>query len=107
MRLFLAVFACFALTGCVSAVTSVVTAPIKIAQLPVKAVSKTADVLTTSQSESDQKRGRALRQKEENLGKLARKRNKVLKQCNDGDENACGEVEGYNEAIEEETNRPI
>jgi hypothetical protein len=100
MRLILMIFSCFILAGCVSTVTSVVKAPFKIA-------SKTADVLTTSQSESDEKRGRALRQKEENLGKLARKRNKVLKQCNDGDERACGEVEGYNEAIEDETNRPI
>ena len=58
----------FLLPGCVaSVVKDVVTAPVKV-------VSKTADVMTTSQSEADEKRGRALRKQEERLGKLARKR---------------------------------
>lgn len=60
-RLSLLVLPAAALTlgGCVaSVVSSVVTAPIKVA-------SKTVDVLTTSQDEADLKRGRAARKAEE------------------------------------------
>jgi uncharacterized lipoprotein YajG len=71
------------LPGCVtSLVKEVVTAPVKI-------VSKTADVLTTSQSEADEKRGRDMRKKEERLGKLSRQRDKLREQCDDGSEDAC------------------
>ena len=41
--------------------------------LPVRAVSKTADVLTTSQSEADEKRGRRVRKQEECVGKEERR----------------------------------
>jgi hypothetical protein len=44
-----------------------------IATLPVKAASKTVDVLTTSQSEADEKRGRAMRKREECIGKEDRR----------------------------------
>ena len=70
------------LSGCVSLVKDVVTAPIKI-------VSKTADVLTTSQSETDEKRGREMRKREEMLGKLSRQRDKARAKCEDGDKDAC------------------
>ena len=71
------------LTGCIaSAVTSVVTAPVKVA-------SKAVDLATTSQSEADENRGRELRKKEEELGKLDRKYEKELEDCRDGDKNAC------------------
>jgi hypothetical protein len=56
----------FALSGCISTAVDIVT-------LPVKAVSKTVDVLTTSQSEADEKRGRALRKREECIGKEDRR----------------------------------
>ena len=56
---------------------------------PVKIVSKTADVLTTSQSESDEKRGRDMRKREENVGKLSRQRKKARERCADGDRDAC------------------
>ena len=49
------------LGGCVSAVKTVVTAP-------VKAVGKVADWSTTSQEEADRNRGRAMREREETLG---------------------------------------
>src|SRR3546814_1613548 len=61
-RLLLLPLACLALSGCVSAVKTVVTAP-------VKAVGQVADWSTTSQEESDRNRGRAMRQREANLGK--------------------------------------
>ena len=50
------------LPGCVSAVSSVVAAPFKVA-------GKAADWATTSQSESDRNRGRAIRKAEERARK--------------------------------------
>jgi hypothetical protein len=101
MRAILAVVACLLLQGCVtSIVKDVVTAPIKI-------VSKTADVMTTSQSESDEKRGREMRKREERLGKLARQREKEVKKCDKGDGDACQNAEAIDAAIEEEQARVI
>lgn len=101
MRLVLAVVPFILLQGCVaSLVKDVVTAPVKI-------VSKTADVLTTSQSESDEKRGRELRKREENLGKLARQRDRARDRCEDGDQDACEKATDISEQIEEEQNRPL
>lgn len=63
--------------GCVaSMVADVVTAPVKI-------VGKGADLLTTSQAEADENRGRALRHRDERLGKLARERDDYGKKCAD------------------------
>ena len=100
VRLFLCAAIGLAATGCVSVVKDVVTAPVKV-------VSKTADVLTTSQSEADEKRGRALRKKEERLGKLARKRDKARKKCDRGDDDACDDVIELDEEIEREQDRPV
>lgn len=89
------------LQGCVtSIVKEVVTAPIKI-------VSKTADVLTTSQSEADEKRGKQIRMREENLGKLARKSDKARKKCADGDNDACSEQEALEAEIAREKDRTL
>ncbi len=88
------------LSGCVGIVKDVVTAPIKV-------VSKTADVLTTSQSEADEKRGRKLRKKEENLGKLSRKRDKAQRKCDKGKQSACEDLRELEAEIEEEQNRPV
>lgn len=49
---------------------------VDIVTLPVRAASATVDVLTTSQSEADEKRGRAVRKEEERLGREARKEEK-------------------------------
>lgn len=83
MRLILAISALLLLSGCVtSVVKEVITAPIKV-------VSKTADLMTTSQSEADEKRGREMRKREERLGKLARERDKAVRKCDQGDADAC------------------
>lgn len=67
------------LGGCV--VGTVAGAAVDVVTLPVKAASKTVDVLTTSQSEADEKRGRAIRLRDECLGKeqkrAARERREV------------------------------
>jgi hypothetical protein len=60
----------------------VVTAPVRVA-------SKTVDWATTSQSEADEKRGRQIRKREEQLGKLQRSYDKHRRQCSDGDQSAC------------------
>ena len=88
------------LAGCVSVVKDVVTAPIKV-------VSKTADLLTTSQSEADEKRGRNMRKQEETIGKLARKRDKGRSKCEDGKRSACDDVRELDEKIAIERNRPV
>jgi len=51
-----------------------------LATLPVKAASKTVDVLTTSQSEADEKRGRAIREREECIGKEQRRAERERRQ---------------------------
>ncbi len=93
MRKIIAITLLFSLSGCVSLVKDVVTAPVKI-------VSKTADVLTTSQSESDEKRGREIRKKEEMLGKLSRKIEKANGKCEDGNEDSCEEAKKLSEDYE-------
>jgi hypothetical protein len=57
-----------------------------IVTLPVKAAAKTVDVLTTSQSEADEKRGRAMRKHEECLGKEERK---AAKEGREADPSRC------------------
>jgi len=81
-------------SGCIARLAAdVVTAPIKV-------VSKTADVLTTSQSEADEKRGRAIRKDEERAGKLARERDKAQRACAKNPEsNACARGDELNDEL--------
>lgn len=83
------------LGGCVGAVKSVVTAP-------VKAVGQVADWTTTSQDEADRNRGRALREREEGLGQLSRQRDKAAKKCRDGNHQQCQRAEALEHEIEAE-----
>ncbi len=99
MRLVVLLAMALATGGCVRTIADVVTAPVKI-------VSKTADVLTTSQSEADEKRGREIRNREERLGKLERRRSKLAQQCRN-EESACGELEAVDERIRAEMDRPL
>jgi predicted Holliday junction resolvase-like endonuclease len=95
MKIILAFVPMFLLSGCVaSLVKDVVTAPIKV-------VSKTADVMTTSQSEADEKRGRDVRKQEEKVGKLSRERTKMARKCEDGDRDACARADAIEEEIED------
>lgn len=70
------------MAGCISTVGKVVTAPVKVA-------GKAVDWTTTSQSESDENRGRALRKNEEQRGKLDKQYRKHRRDCEDGDEKSC------------------
>lgn len=81
--LFFVPLASLMVSGCVAK------AAFDLATLPVRAVGKGVDLMTTSQSESDEKRGRALRQREEQLGKLQRAYDKQMDECEDGSRRAC------------------
>ena len=59
-----------ALSGCI--VGTVASTAVDIVTLPVKAVSAGVDAATTSQAETDQKRGREIRKQEEERGKQLR-----------------------------------
>ena len=67
MRIMLVAALSLALPGCIAQTA------LDVVTLPVKVASKTVDVLTTSQSEADEKRGRALRLREECEGKERRR----------------------------------
>ncbi len=83
----LALCSALVLPGCIARTAlDVVTAPVKVA-------SKAADLATTSQSEADQKRGRQIRKREEELGKLDRKREKLAAKCIEDDTDACRDLE--------------
>lgn len=87
--------------GCVaSVVADVVTAPVKI-------VGKGADLLTTSQSEADENRGRALRHRDERLGKLSRDRDEYSKKCaKKGKDDDCRRAAEADAEIRELLSRP-
>ncbi|TXH16426.1 MAG: hypothetical protein E6R00_05920 [Gammaproteobacteria bacterium] len=79
----LALVATLTLPGCVvRTAADIVTAPVKV-------VGGAVDAVTTSQSEADEKRGRALRKQEERLGKLDRSYRKDSRRCQNGDQAAC------------------
>lgn len=83
------------LPGCVAKTAfDVVTAPVRVA-------GKAVDMATTSQSEADEKRGRELRKREEELGKLYRKREKLADKCDDGDRSSCRDLDEIEEEIRE------
>jgi len=84
--LYLVVLLPLALSGCLAkTVVDVATAPVKVA-------SKGVDLMTTSQSEADQKRGRELRKREEALGKLQRQYDQQSKYCIKGSQSACDQA---------------
>ena len=67
MRIVLLLAIGLTLPGCIAKTA------LDVATLPVKAASRTVDMLTTSQSEADEKRGRAIRKREECIGKEDRR----------------------------------
>lgn len=67
-------------------------AAVDLATAPVRAVktgSTVVDVMTTSQSEKDQKRGQEIRRREERLGELEREYRKQAGKCERGNDEAC------------------
>ena len=76
MRILIAAAAAFALSGCIAKTA------VDIVTLPVKVASAGVDAVTTSQSEADEKRGRAMRKHEECIGKEERKARKEGREPN-------------------------
>jgi len=70
-RLLLPLLLALVLPGCLARTA------VDVVTLPVRAASKTVDVLTTSQAEADEKRGRAIREHEECMGKEERRAGKA------------------------------
>ena len=81
-----------ALGGCVIAAARTA---VDIVTLPVKVVAKGVDLATTSQSEADENRGRALRKAEEALGKRTRAWQKQCKALT-ADGKSCPPAPTYN-----------
>lgn len=79
MRRLLPLLLILSFSGC--AIGSVASTAVDLATLPVKVVSAGVDAATTSQSEADQKRGRAVREEEERLG---RERRRLEERCRKG-----------------------
>ena len=73
MRIFL-ILAPVSLTlgGCVAA--QVAQTAVDVVSIPVKVVGEGVDAVTTTQAESDRRRGREIRKEEERLGREARQR---------------------------------
>ena len=71
MRRILVAAIALALPGCV--VGTVARTAVDVVTLPVKAASAGVDAVTTSQSEADEKRGRALRKADEERGRELRR----------------------------------
>ena len=82
MRILILSALALALSGCIAQTA------LDVVTLPVKIASAGVDAATVSQSEADEKRGRAMRKHEECLGKEARKADK---QGREPDPEACPE----------------
>lgn len=82
----LVALAALALSGCLAkTATKVVTAPVRIA-------SGAIDMATVSQSEADERRGRELRKRQEELRALERERTRQQQRCENGSKRACDQV---------------
>lgn len=74
---------------------------VDVATAPVRVVGKGVDLATTSQSEADEKRGRAMRHREERLGKLDREYRRQSRRCQEGERDACERADDAAAEIEE------
>lgn len=72
-----------------------------VVTLPVKVVSSGVDAATTSQSESDEKRGREMRKREERIGKLSRERDKLARKCAEGNRSACRDLDDIERELDD------
>ncbi len=68
-------------------------AALDVATAPVRVAAKAVDLATTSQSESDEQRGRELRRREERLGQLEREYGRYAGRCAKGDGDSCRRAE--------------
>lgn len=85
----------FALSGCLAqTAVGLVTAPVRIG-------AKAVDLATTSQSEADENRGRAMRKHDEKVARLQRQYNQRMAACTNGQSAACADASRINGEIED------
>jgi len=72
-----------------------------VATAPVRVAAKAVDLATTSQSEADEARGREIRRREEEIGKLQRDYDKQADRCARGNEDACRRANALRAQIQE------
>lgn len=101
MRIIFLSILCLALQACVAGTAA------KIITAPVKVAGKGLDAVTTSQSEADEKRGRALREHEQRLGQLSKERDKESRKCDKGSDKACKKLDVINDDIDRELAKKI
>jgi hypothetical protein len=87
--------------GCVAG------ALVDVATAPVKVVGRAVDLATTSQAEADENRGRALRHREEKLGRLHRELDDEEKDCLAGKDKACRKAVALRAEIDRVLDEPI
>ena len=101
LRLSLILAASLMLSGCIArTAVDVITAPVRIG-------SQVVDWTTTSQDESDRALGRKTRQREEDLGRLERRRVGLVEDCSAGDRHSCSEAEDIVRQIAELRAAPL
>lgn len=77
-------------TGCVAkSAFDLATMPVRAGGRAIETTADAYDRLTVSDSERDEKRGRAIRHREEQLGKLHREYGRERMRCDEGDNGAC------------------
>lgn len=88
--LLLSGFLATGLSGCVAkSAFDLATAPVRAGARAVDTTADVYDKLTVSQSERDEKRGREIRRREEQYGRLSRDYDRARRDCTRGDADAC------------------
>ncbi|NML94596.1 hypothetical protein [Novosphingobium olei] len=78
------------LSGCVAkSAFDLATMPVRAGARAVDTTADVYDKLTVSQSERDEKRGREIRRREEQYGRLSRDYDRARHDCERGNEDAC------------------
>ena len=83
LRLSVIFAASLTLQGCIARTA------VDLVTAPVRAAGQVVDWTTTSQDEADRELGRKTRQREEDLGRLERRRADRAGECQDGNSQAC------------------
>jgi len=94
VSILISVCASLVLSGCVFRTAA------DIATAPIRAAGGAVDLVTTSQSEADEKRGREVRRQEARLGELRRDYDDWLRRCENGDRSACEKARASHAKIE-------
>ena len=100
MRLAMLVLAASGVSGCVGTATRILTAPVRAAGAMV-------DLATTSRDEADRNRGRRLRERDEAIEHLSRRREREAARCADGNGHACVRLDDLDAEIPALRRQPV